>query len=230
MLSDIALVLGAYILGSAPHLVLLAKLRHINLQGDLHENLWNRAGRAVAVIGVLGEFVKGILPVVVGRALDFDITVIALAGLAAVCGQMWPVFSKFDGEKGNSIAIAMIAVLVPKATLVALVPVIISLIFRTAIRLRAKTGSAADSALIGGTYSRTLPLGMFFCFLIVPFASWYFAEPPAIIWCSAALFVLMIVVRRLTAGLKTDLEAGSDIKEILLRRLFYDRATIGWRR
>ena len=228
MWANIALILGAYILGSVPHLPLIAKLRRLDLEGDYHENLWNRAGKVVGFIGVIGEFIKGMLPVLIGRALGFDIVIVAIAGLAAVCGQMWPVFSRFDGEKGNSIAIAMSLALVPIPALVAIAAVVVSLIFRTVPRLKAKSGLSGDSALIGGGYSRSLPLGMFACFLLLPFTCWWFGEPPGVIWCCAALYIL-IMIRRLTAGLGRDLKTSSDVKGILLRRFLYDRSTTAWR-
>jgi glycerol-3-phosphate acyltransferase PlsY len=228
MWADLALVLGSYLLGSVPHLPLLAKLRRMDLDGDFHQDLWDRAGKVIGVLGVLGEFIKGILPVLAGKSLDFSLAITAIAGLAAVCGQMWPVFSRFDGEKGNSIAIAMAAALVPIATLVAIVPVIIALAVRTLPRLMAKAGSAGDKVIVGGARSRSLPLGMAVCFLVLPLASWYFGKPPEIIWGGVALLII-IMVRRLTAGLRDDLKAGGDVKGILTRRLLYDRATVAWR-
>jgi glycerol-3-phosphate acyltransferase PlsY len=228
MLADIALILGAYILGSVPHLSLLARLRRIDLNGDFHESLWRRAGRIIGVIGILGEFAKGVAPVLVGRALDFSLTSIAVAGLAAVCGQMWPVFSRFDGEKGNSIALAMVITLAPKPALLCVIPIVISLMFRIVPRLLAKSESAGERAIIGGSYSRSLPLGMFTCFLLLPLVSWYLDEPPEVIWCFTALFIL-IMIRRLTAGIRSDLKASNDVKSILIRRFLYDRATAIWR-
>jgi len=228
MLADAALILGAYLLGSFQHLPLLARLRHVELDGDYHQNLWYRAGRAVGVIGVIGELAKGAIPVLVGKGLDFPLSIVAAAGLAAVCGQMWPVFARFDGEKGNSIAIAMVLALVPKAAAVAVVAVIISLVIRTGARLTSKSGDAADKAIIGGSYSRSLPIGMLICFFSLPFLCRGFGEPPEIVWCCAALFVL-IMVRRLTAGLRNDLKTGSDTGRIVLNRLLYDRAAIDWR-
>lgn len=228
MWADIVLVLGSYIFGSIPHLPLLARLRRVELDGDFHENLWYRAGRVIGVIGVLGEFVKGVLPVLVGKVLGFDLSVVAIAGLAAVCGQMWPVFLRFDGEKGNSIALAMVIALIPIPGLVAVIPVVIALLVRTASRLITKSKKSGDKSIVGGSYSRSLPLGMFVCFLILPFVSWYFGEPVEIIWCCSALFIL-IMTRRLTAGLSDDLKVGQDIGSILLRRLLYDRATARWR-
>jgi glycerol-3-phosphate acyltransferase PlsY len=216
MWADAALVLGAYLLGSAPHLTILARLRGVRLRGDFHEGLYSRAGRTMGVIGVLGEFTKGAAPVLAGRALDFNTVTVALAGLAAVVGQMWPVFSRFDGEKGNSIGIAMAAALAPWAVLFAIV-------LRITRRLR--VGGSA----IGGPYSRVLPLGMLTGFLVFPLAAWGLGEPPAVVWCGMALWVF-IVVRRLTAGLDRDLKVSGDTRGVLLRRFFYDRSTEAWRR
>ena len=228
MLSDIALVLGAYLLGSVPQLILLARLRHVELDGDYHQTLWTKAGKHIAIIGVLGEFVKGVIPVLVGRSLDFSTGVIALAGLAAVCGQMWPVFSRFDGEKGNSVALPMVIALTPRAALVAIAPVIISIIIRTATRLLAKSKPAYERYVVGGAYSRSLPLGIFICFLLLPFTSIYFREELVITWCYAALFIVTML-RRLTAGLTVDLKASNEIRSILVNRLLYDRSTALWR-
>src|SRR4030042_5663309 len=118
MWPEVLLIPGAYILGSVPHLLLLAKLRHVELGGDFHQELWYKAGKVTGVLGVVGEFVKGILPVLIGKALDFNIVIVAGAGLAAVCGQMWPGFWKFAGEKGNSIGLAMSMALAPISCLI----------------------------------------------------------------------------------------------------------------
>jgi hypothetical protein len=48
MLADIFLITGAYLLGSVPHLKLLAKLRRIDLSIDFHQQLWSRGGRLAA--------------------------------------------------------------------------------------------------------------------------------------------------------------------------------------
>ncbi len=227
MWAEVLLVIGAYLFGSVPHLRFIARLRGIRLEGDYHQELWRRAGRVTGVLGVIGEFVKGAAPVLVGKALGFGPAFVAGAGVAAVCGQMWPVFARFDGEKGNSIAIAMSAALAPLALLCSLGFVIVALVVRMAPRVRARS---SGRPIIGGEYSRSLPLGMFACFLSLPFFAWAFSEPPPYVWGLAALFILMIVVRRLTAGLLLDLrESPARRRDIVLRRLFYDRAAVSWR-
>lgn len=224
--ASVALIIGAYLLGSVPHLTWLAHLRGSTLDGDYHSELYYRAGPVFGVLGIVGEFAKGMTPVIIGRCLDFEPWVIVLSGVAAVCGQMWSVFTRFDGEKGNSIAIGMSFALVPVAISLSLIWVIIALIVRMGPRLRAR---GSGERIIGGEYSRSLPLGMFACFLTLPIVTWALGEPMAYVWGLAGLFVLMIVVRRLTAGLRRDLRESRDIRGIVLRRLFYDRPAVSWR-
>ncbi len=223
MWADAALVLGAYLLGSVPHLKILARLRGVKLKGDFHEGLYDRAGRVVGVIGVLGEFVKGVTPVLVGKALDFDIISVVLAGLAVVAGQMWPVFSRFDGEKGNSIGIAMVVALTPVAALYAIIPMVVAVAVRTTQRLK------GGGPIVGGSYSRSMPIGMLIGFMVFPVAAWILDEPFAVLWGGLALWVF-IVIRRLTAGLSRDLKVSGDTSGILLRRFLYDRSAEAWRR
>jgi len=228
MWADVALIVSAYLLGSVPHLSALAKLRRIELGGDFHISLWESAGRFVGVVGILGEFAKGVIPVLVARSLGFSLPITALAGLAAVSGQMWPIFSRFDGEKGNSVGLAMAAALMPKPTLIALIPIVVAVILRVVPRLLRAGQSRSRRSVVGGAPSRVLPLGMATGFFILPIASWWRGESLVITLSGSALFIL-IMVRRLTAGLKNDLKAGADIKSILIRRFLYDRATAKWR-
>jgi len=223
MWSDIALIVGAYLLGSAPHLLGLSKLRGLSLTGDLHINLWRRGGSLVGLIGIFTEFVKGVIPVLVGRSLGFSLPTVVLAGLAVVVGQMWPVFSKFDGEKGNSIGVAMAGVLAPKPFFVAAVVFAIGAFTRVTPRLRDKRQTISERLRFGGAPSRSLPLGMITGFLLWPVASWWLGEPLVITLGLSALFIL-IVIRRLTAGLRADLEVSADIRSILINRLLYDRS------
>ena len=223
MWSDIALILGAYLLGLVPHLAALGKLRGLNLDGDLHINLWRRGGRLVGGIGILVDLVKGIIPVLVGKSLGFDLLVVTLAGLAVVSGQMWPIFSRFDGEKGNSTGLAMAGTLAPSPLFIALVPVAIGVAIRTVPRLLDTRQSLDERLKLGGPPSRSLPLGMAIGFLLLPIASWWLIEPVVITGGYIALFIL-IIVRRLTAGLRGDLMGSAGAGRILVNRFLYDRS------
>lgn len=68
-----------------------------------------------------------------------------------------------------------------------------------------------------------MPLGMLLGFALFPLGSWLTNLSGKIALGCLILFVL-IVVKRLTAGLANDLKTASDKKNILLNRLLYDRS------
>jgi glycerol-3-phosphate acyltransferase PlsY len=223
MLANVALILGAYLLGSVPHLYFLGKLRGINLEGDLHIALWRQGGRVAGTAGILIDLAKGPIPVLVGKGLGFEPYIIAIAGLAVVAGQMWPVFFHFDGEKGNSTGLSMSAALTPVALLFALIPVVIGFAIRTVPRMLESTHSINERLKFGGPPSLSLPLGMAIAFALLPLLNWWLGQPLAVILVYLALFIL-IMLRRLTAGLKDDLKPGANVPGILLFRLLFDRS------
>lgn len=220
---NVAFVLGSYLLGSLPHLYIIGKLRGINLEGDLHIGLWRRAGRLAGTAGILGDLAKGVIPILVGRSLGFELSIIIFAGLAAVAGQMWPVFLGFDGEKGNSIGMAMAVTLTPRAILFAAVPILLGVAIRTVPRLLDSTQSVNERLKFGGPPSQSLPLGMGIAFALLPLISWRLGEPIEITLGYLILF-LLVMVRRLTAGLKEDLTPGANVRSILITRLLLDRS------
>ncbi|MFC1982346.1 hypothetical protein ACFLV5_00925 [Chloroflexota bacterium] len=71
-------------------------------------------------------------------------------------------------------------------------------------------------------------IGMVAGFLLLPVVSWWLGEPLEVTLVYSALFVLMMA-RRVTAGLRSDLKESHDIRRVLLKRLLYDRATGEWR-
>lgn len=228
ILIDAALIIGAYLLGSTPHLSALARLRHTRIDGDYHMSLWHRGGKLLGVIGILMEFLKGALPVLAGRYLDINLTAIAIAGVAVVCGQMWPVFQKFDGEKGNTTGAGMAVALDYRPFIAAAVCFAIGSGTRVFSRIIRKSRSEKNISVVGGSYSRSMPLGMLAGFLVLPLASWIMREPVAISCAFSVLFIL-IVVRRLTAGIRRDRKAGAGLKQTFVSRLFLDRGFIQYR-
>ena len=222
-LPDLAFILGAYLLGSIPQLYLLGLLRGKRLSGDLHHELWRQCGRLFGSIGFLSELVKGALPVLVGRAIHLDIAVIAVAGVAGVCGQMWPLFYRFDGEKGNSVGAAMALALTPLPLLIALIPMAGGFLIRTLPRFLKRGQSINDKLKLGGPPSNSFPLGMAAGFAVLPPAAWILGESGAIVLGYTALF-LLIMLRRATAGLSSDIKKRQALLGVLINRLLYDRA------
>jgi glycerol-3-phosphate acyltransferase PlsY len=237
LLADIALVVGAYLLGSLPYMVLLSRARGVDLsqEDDLHIAMWHKVGRLEGLSGIIVDILKGVIPIAIGFIFDFPLAVTVAAGVAAVVGQMWPVFRKFDGEKGNTAGAGMLLTLTvclsmtksPQAYwvfIIAVVPALTGFFIRTIPRFMAPDQTMSERFMMGGPVSNSLPLGMIIGFAIAPLASWLLNQPVEMTLGLLAVFIA-ITVRRLTARLSQDLkEPKASIRSILINRLLYDRS------
>ena len=223
---NLGFIIGSYLLGSLPHLYLLGLLRGRHLSGgDLHMELWRRGGRLLGSIGFLLELAKVIIPIVTGRSRGLETSIIVLGGLAAVAGQMWPIFFHFDGEKGNSIGIAMAATMTPSPFFIAFIFMATGFLIRTIPRFVKEGQSVNEKLKLGRHPSLSFPLGMATGFAVLPLANWGLGGPVTITLGYTALFGL-IMLRRATAGLSLDLKAGKKLTTVIINRLLYDRAEI----
>jgi glycerol-3-phosphate acyltransferase PlsY len=220
---NLGYIAGAYLTGAFPHLYVLGRMTGHKLAGDLHMGLW-RVGRLIGLLGVLLDMGRGVVVVIAGWGLGLDTNIVVLGALAAVAGQMWPVFLHFDGEKGNSIAVGVAATLTLVPFLLAAIPMAIAVIVRNLPRMKLKKLSLSEKLEFGGPPSLSLPLGMAAGFAVLPLASWWHNESRSIIVGYAVLFVL-ILLRRATAG--SDLEKDTHVQispaRRLINRLLYDR-------
>jgi glycerol-3-phosphate acyltransferase PlsY len=237
ILADIALVIGAYLLGSLPYMILLARARRVDLskEDDLHMALWHKVGRLEGLSGVIVDILKGVIPIVIGFVFDFRLAVTAAAGVAALAGQMWPVFRRFDGERGNTTGIGIIIALTmyltatyaPLAYIVFIIfaiPILIGIGFKVLPRMMQSNQTLSERLMFGGPVSNSMPLGMAAGFALAPLSSWLLRQPPEMTWALLAVFVV-IMIRRLTVGLSKDLkETKTSIRSILINRLLYDRS------
>lgn len=71
-------------------------------------NVLRFGGRKAAAITLAGDFLKGLLPVLLARGVGLDETGLALTALAAFLGHLYPVFFGFDGGKGVATAFGVI--------------------------------------------------------------------------------------------------------------------------
>lgn len=228
MWHEIAFAFGAYILGSFPLMYLMGRLHGVDLREyeDMHIATWRNVGRVQGFIGVVFDFAKGVIAVLIAReVLHFSPGWVAVAGVVAVVGQMWPVFLKFDGEKGNSTGLAMSGALATYAMLIILVPITIGFAIRTIPRFRRKDETVNEKLKFGGPPSLSLPLGMAIAFAILPLAAWLVGQPMEVVYACVALFVL-ILLRRVTADLGEDVRRPSWNNRMLLHRLLFDRSEI----
>ncbi len=100
------LVLSAYLLGSISFSLLIVRaLRGFDLRdhgsGNAGaSNVLRLAGKGPAVVVVLLDVAKGVVPIQVARALEAPGAVLGAAAVAAVVGHIFPLFHGFRGGKG----------------------------------------------------------------------------------------------------------------------------------
>lgn len=233
MLASIGPILAAYLFGSLPFMVALGKARGLDLsqEKDLHSALWRKVGIREGLAGLFVDYGKGVIPVLIGFGFNLPLLVVGLCGVAAVAGQMWPVFRNFDGEKGNTTGMAMAITLlvvysVQHPTLVFLIPMGIGGLMKFFfVRFRFKGSFSERMKLPESTHPLALcfPVGMIVGFAIAPLLSWSLRWPTEITLCLLALFAI-ILVRRLTADLRGDLKTARSVTRVLTNRLLFDRS------
>jgi len=227
--ASILLVIGSYLLGGIPLQYLLGRIKGVDLRNeyDMHIGLFRKVGPALGIIGVIGDIAKGIVPVLVANQMGWDTLVAALAGLAAIIGQMWPIYNRFNGEKGNTTGIGMSLALAPRASAVMVTCMAIGAFIRTIPRLLSKNQSTSEKLRFGGPPSNSLPIGMVIGFAVFPIAttSWFstwFAHPLSTTLVGTAMFVL-VMLRRATSDIRKDFKSGGSKAKIVLNRLLLDR-------
>lgn len=106
MLVEITLMICAYLLGSLSSAIIVCRL--LGLEDPRSDgsgnpgatNVLRLHGKKAALPTLLGDLVKGWLPVCLGQWLAVPPPVLAATGLAVFCGHLFPVFFGFKGGKG----------------------------------------------------------------------------------------------------------------------------------
>jgi glycerol-3-phosphate acyltransferase PlsY len=116
---DVLLPVVAYLLGSVPFGVLVARMRGgVDLRrvgsGNIGAtNVLRAVGKGAAALTLLGDIGKGALAVGLGRWFGVSPTVLALIALAAVVGHLLPVFAGFRGGKGVATTLGVVLATMP---------------------------------------------------------------------------------------------------------------------
>lgn len=121
----VALVVTAYLLGSIPTGLLLGKAYGIDVRqegsGNIGAtNLYRTVGRKVGIITLIGDCLKGLIPVLVVKFSALPADYAAWVGLSAFCGHVFSVFLKFKGGKGVATALGVFLGLAPLAVTIAI--------------------------------------------------------------------------------------------------------------
>lgn len=98
-------MLLGYLLGSVPTGLLVGwafgvDVRKVGSGNIGMANVLRAAGKWAAALTMIGDMLKGLIPVIIARNFTDNAWVLAAVALAAVIGHCWPVFLGFRGGKG----------------------------------------------------------------------------------------------------------------------------------
>lgn len=109
----VSLLIFAYLLGSLSSAILLSKLmgftdpRTDGSNNPGATNVLRIAGKRAAFFTLLGDGLKGLIPVFMAQWIVGDHLLVALTGFCAFLGHCFPVYFNFRGGKGVATALAV---------------------------------------------------------------------------------------------------------------------------
>jgi glycerol-3-phosphate acyltransferase PlsY len=194
----ILLILFAYLLGSIPSGVLVARMmggidpRQSGSGNIGATNVLRTLGKKAAVATLIGDLMKGVIPVLIARwLLQPDSTGVYLVAYAAILGHDFPFLLKFKGGKGVATTIG---------TLTALSPVVALLCLATWLTVVGVTRYSSAGCLSASVLS---PL----------FALLMTKDGKLVLFCVAATALLWILhrenIKRLIAGTESRIGKSS---------------------
>ena len=212
---DLPAAVAAYLLGSISFPRLIAwwhgiDLRSVGSRKLGGSNLASVMGVRWGVTGGLLDALKGALVVLAAAALGLPVETRVLCGIAAVAGQMWPIFHDLDGGRANATGWGVLLALDVIAAAIGAIPLLAAVAARYAVRPRP---------------TRLVPLASILTFLVWSSVIYEIEGVTATVVGGLIIFVL-VLVRRLTAGLQDDLRTGAPPARIFLNRALYDRAEL----
>lgn len=108
----------AYLLGSVSTAIIVCRLLGLpdpRTEGSHNPgatNVMRLGGKGPALLTLLGDMAKGVVPVLLAQhLLQLAPAWVAAAGLAAFLGHLYPVFFRFEGGKGVATALGILLVL-----------------------------------------------------------------------------------------------------------------------
>lgn len=115
----VLLLLAAYLVGSLSSAVVLCRLAGLpdpRTEGSGNPgatNVLRIGGKKLAVVVLLLDVLKGVIPVVVAHLLGLDLVWVAAVAFAAFIGHLFPLFFQFKGGKGVATALGGFLALSP---------------------------------------------------------------------------------------------------------------------
>jgi glycerol-3-phosphate acyltransferase PlsY len=182
----------AYLFGSLSSAIIVCKIMRLpdpRLAGSHNPgatNVLRIGGKIPALITLLGDALKGVIPVLLAKGLGLPPDVLALITLSAFLGHLFPIFFYFQGGKGVATAIGCL------------------------LALSWPTGLAWIATwLIIALLCRYVSLASMIASLAAPFYIWFFTKNLMYV-CTLSFISIILIYRHRTNILK--LFAGKENK------------------
>ncbi len=114
----IAWIIISFLIGSIPTGLLIAKSKGIDLRktgsGNIGAtNVMRAIGKEAALLTLLGDIGKGIIPIIIVRLVSPGFLYEAAAGFSAIMGHNFSIFLKFKGGKGVATSLGVLTAFSP---------------------------------------------------------------------------------------------------------------------
>lgn len=206
----VILIVAAYLLGSIPFGLIIAKVHGLDLRsigsGNIGATNLSRAlGRKWAYLCFVLDAAKGLVPMLATAKFVDSVPTTAefflwlAVGSAAVLGHIFPIYINFKGGKGVATSFGVALGLWPYYTVCALVAVAIWVVFVLVWRYVSLASIVASVAF---------PLTLILAILLVP--AWRFSSLWPILITAVAIPLMVIVrhrenIKRLIAGTESKI-------------------------
>jgi glycerol-3-phosphate acyltransferase PlsY len=119
----IALIVFAFLMGSIPFGVIIARIKGVDLKkvgsGNIGAtNVLRAMGKGPAMLTLTGDVMKGALSVAAGRYFLNDLAMQGIVGLASVFGHSFSIFLRFRGGKGVATSAGVLLLYSPRVAAV----------------------------------------------------------------------------------------------------------------
>ncbi len=121
-----AFLFGSYLTGAIPFGLFFGRamggvdVRTVGSGNIGATNVLRGAGKTAALLTLLADALKGVIPVLLAAWLFSDDTITALSGIAAIVGHNFPVYLRFKGGKGVATSFGVVLAVAPLTGLVCL--------------------------------------------------------------------------------------------------------------
>ena len=212
---DLPAVVASYLIGSISFPWLVGwwngiDLRQVGSRKLGGSNLASVLGLRAGALGGGLDCLKGALVVFAAMALGLPLEIRVLCAIAAVAGQMWPIFHDLDGGRANATGWGALVALDPIAAVVGAIPL---------------GAAVAARYLVKPAPTRIVPLASLLTFLVWSAAIWEIDGTTPTVVGGLAIFAL-VLIRRITADLGEDLATGAPLPRVLVNRALYDRSEL----